>query len=37
MPCLDFPKEGDITPLPQIYRFDIYMIYSNTQLIELPK
>lgn len=30
MPCLGFPKEGDITPLPQIYRFDTEMIYSNT-------
>lgn len=30
MPCRGFPKEGDITPLPQMYQFDTEMIYSNT-------
>lgn len=30
MPCLSFPKEGDITPLPQIYQFNTEMIYLNT-------
>lgn len=36
MPCLGFPKEGDIAPLPQMSGFDTYVIIQ-TQFIELLK